>query len=211
MFACALISEAAARSWRMRSFPLASFSLATGLAAASEIKAQANIELLVKAAEDALHANDFIAAANNYRLALSHREDPMLRMKFVEVDSRARVLRFDKNIGPARAAEREQRWADAAHFYERAYEARPDAEVAARAAHALRIASGDLSRAATLARQAVSLDGNNIAHHITLVEVLIGAKRFAEADDAAASALSLAPKDARLKELSAAIAKKLKA
>ncbi len=179
-------------------------------AAAMEIKAQANIEILVKAAEDALRANDVVGAANNYRLALSHRDDPHLRMKFEEVDGRARIVRSEKNMTLAQAAEREQRWAEAAMFLERAHEARPDADVAARAATALRLSGGNLARAATLAEQAVALDAKNVAHRIALGEIYLAAKRMSAAEEACADAAQLAPKDARVKELAAAIAKKAK-
>ncbi|MDF2691742.1 MAG: hypothetical protein K0S65_125 [Labilithrix sp.] len=178
--------------------------------AAMEIKVQANIELLVKAADDALRANDVVGAANNLRLALSHREDPHLRKKYEEIDARSRVVRFDKNIAPARAAEREQRWADAAVFLVRAYEARPDADVAARAANALRLSGGDLQRAIALAEQAVALDGKNVAHYIALAEAYLAAKRLTSAEDALALVLELAPKDVRGREIAAEIARRSK-
>ena len=179
-------------------------------AAAGEIKAQANINLLVKAAEDALRANDVVTAANNYRLALSYREDPLLREKYEDTDARARAIRFEKNITLARAAERAERWSDAATFFGRAYEARPDADVAARAGHALRMSGGDLERAAALAEHAVALDAKNLANHITLTEIYIAANRLAAAEAASSRALELAPKDARLKELAAMIAQQAK-
>jgi tetratricopeptide (TPR) repeat protein len=179
-------------------------------AAAKEIKVQANIELLVKAAEDALRASDLVTAANNYRLALSFREDPYLREKYEDTDRRGRMVRFEKNIVPARMAERQERWADAAVFFTRAYEARPDAEAAARAGHALRLSGGDLTRAIQLAEHAVALEAKNVAHHITLAEIYVAANRMTSAEAALASALELAPKDTRAKELSAAIAQKAK-
>jgi Tetratricopeptide repeat len=178
--------------------------------AAMEIKVQANIELLAKAADDALRANDVVGAANNLRLALSHREDPHLRKKYEEIDARARVVRFEKNIAPARAAEREQRWADAAVFLVRAHEARPDADVAARAANALRLSGGNLRRAIALAEQAIALDGKSVAHHITLTEAYLAANRLTSAEEALAIALELAPKDVRAREIAAEIARRSK-
>ena len=132
----------------------------------------------MKAADDALRANDVITAANNYRLALSYREDPLLREKYEDTDARARVIRFEKNITLARAAERAERWSDAATFFGRAYEARPDADVAARAGHALRMSGGDLERAALLAEHAVALDAKNLAYHVTLTEIYLAANRL---------------------------------
>lgn len=180
--------------------------------AATEVKVQEKIDLLVSAAEEALRANDFVKAANNFRLALSHRDAPHLRVKYEEVEARARIVRFEKNIQAATGAERDERWADAAVFLERAYEARADADVAARAATALRRSQGDLDRAAALAGRAVSKEPKNIGYHITLAEVHLAANRFAAAEAACESALALAPKDVRAKDLAAAIAvKKTKA
>jgi tetratricopeptide (TPR) repeat protein len=177
-------------------------------AAALEIKVQANIELLVKAAEDALRANDVVGAANNLRLALSHRDDPHLRKKYEEIDARARVVRFEKNMAPARAAERDERWADAAVFLLRAHEARPDADVAARAANALRLSGGDVERAIALAEQAVAFDARNVAYQLTLGEVYLAASRFASAEETSTIVQELAPKDPRGRELAAEIARK---
>jgi curved DNA-binding protein CbpA len=180
-------------------------------AAAMEIKAQGHIEALVKAAEDAQRANDFVAAANNYRLALSHRDDPYLRTKLEEVDAKARVIRFEKNIGPARAAERDQRWADAATFLVRAFDAMPDADVGGRAARALLASGGDLAKAASLAEQAVALDKKNVGYRITLAEVHLAANKIARAEEVLEDARAIAPKDARVKELAAMIAQRTKA
>jgi DnaJ-domain-containing protein 1 len=180
-------------------------------AAALEVRVQAHIDLLVKAAEDALKSNDLAGAANNYRLALSHRDDPHLRIKFEEIDARARIVRFEKNIGPARAAEKEERWAEAAVFFERAYEAKPDADVAASAANAIRRSAGDLRRAVTLAEHAASRDAKNVGHQIVLAEVYLAANKWPAAEEASARAAALAPKDARTKELAALVASRKKA
>lgn len=177
-------------------------------AGALEVKIQGHVDALVKAAEDALRANDVVSAANNYRLALSHRDDPHLRMKFEEVDGRAKIVRFEKNIVPARAAEKEQRWSDAAVFFERAHEAKPDPDVAAAAANALRLSGGDLRRATTLAEQAVARDRSNVAYRIILAEVHLAANRLESAHEVSAEAAALAPKDTRVKDLAALISKR---
>jgi len=174
--------------------------------AAMELKVQANVDNLVKAADDALKANDIVGAGNNLRLALSHREDAAIRRRLEELDSRSRILRFEKNILPARAAERDQRWADAAILFTRAYEARPDADVAWRAANALHKSGGDLKRSAVLGEHAVSLDPKNLAYRLTLGEIYLAADRLTRAEEVAEEARELAPKDARVKDLATAIA-----
>ncbi|OJY24576.1 MAG: hypothetical protein BGO98_16885 [Myxococcales bacterium 68-20] len=178
-------------------------------AAMGEIEAQRKVDLLVTAAEEALRTNDVVTAANNYRLALSYREDPRLREKYEACDGRARVLRFEKNVTAARAAARDARWSDAAVFFARAHEARPDADMAARAGHALRMSGGDLTEAAALAERAVALDAKCIAHRITLAEIYVAANRLGAAEATTSRALVLAPRDTRLKELAAMIAQRM--
>lgn len=175
-----------------------------------EVNAQARIDLLVRAAEDALKVNNTSVAANNYRLALQYRDDPILRMKLEDIDGKARTQRFDKQIGLALAAERAQRSAEAAAHFTKAHEAKPDAVSAERAAHHLRVSGGDLARAEALAESAIALDGRTAAQHITLGEICLAADRLGQAERAAARALELAPKDARARELAAAIAKRRK-
>jgi tetratricopeptide (TPR) repeat protein len=168
---------------------------------------QGRIDLLVKAAEEALAANELGTAANNYRLALEHREDPRLRVIFEDVDARARALRFEKNIVPARAAERDERWGDAAIFLTRAHEAKPDCDVAWRAAKAFRQSGADLERAAMLAEQAVALAPRNAEYRLTLAEILLRTNRARRAQEECAAAARLAPKDARVAALTEAITK----
>lgn len=76
--------------------------------AATEARTQASIALLVKAAEDALIADDFIAAANNYRLALAHGEDAALRRKYELVEARAREVKAERQRARARAVAPEE-------------------------------------------------------------------------------------------------------
>lgn len=178
---------------------------------AAEARVQARVDLLVTAAKEALEANDLIGASNSFRLALEHREDEHIRMIFADVDARARAARFEKNIGPARSAEREERWADAAVFLARAHEAKPDCDVASRAARAVRRSGGDLGRAAGLAEQAVALAPRNVAYRVTLAEIYLAANRLEDAEEECSKAREIAPKDEQLKALTSEIARKAKA
>jgi hypothetical protein len=176
-------------------------------AAAMEIKVQALFDGLVEAAEQALKKDDIIGAANNLRLALQHRDDPYVRMKLDDIDGRSRTVRAERNVLLARAAERDQRWADAGAFYAKAHEARPEAAMAERAAYALGMA-GELVRAVALAEQAVALDQRNVVYRVTLGRAYLAASKMARAEAELGAARELAPKDARVKELGAAIAKR---
>lgn len=175
--------------------------------AAKEIEVQSRVQPLLLAAEEALKTNDVISAANNYRLALQHRDDPFIRIKLEEVDRLAKAVRVQRSVACARAAEDDGRWADAALHFTRAHETKPTAELADRAANALRLGMGDLERAAALAEQAVSLDPKNVRYRVTLGEVYLAAKLLTRAGAQAETALELAPKDPRGQELAAAIAR----
>ena len=180
------------------------------VAAVREVKTQVRVDLLVQAAEEALKNDDVTTAATNYRLALEHRDDPALRKKLDLVDGLARTQRFEKNVALGRAAERIQRFADAAIYFARAHDAKPDAAAAERAAHHLCTSGGDLERATALAERAVQLDPKTVGHHLTLAEIHLAANRIAEAEKACTAASELAPKDARPKDLAAVIARKKK-
>jgi hypothetical protein len=62
-------------------------------------------------------------------------------------------------------------WANAAINYERAYELRPDAMTAARAARALHRADGDLHKAANFAQQAVMKEPRSADFHVVLAMI----------------------------------------
>jgi tetratricopeptide (TPR) repeat protein len=179
-------------------------------AAAQEIGVQQRADRLVQAAEDALKADDPIGAANNFRLALQYRDDPVLRQKLEAIDEQAKSLRVERSVARGRAAERDGRWADAGEHLANAHAVRPDAAIAERAAKAFELARGDLGRAALLAEQAVDLQPKNAAYRMTLAEIYLAANRLDEADITADGARALAPADARVKKLAAAIAQRKK-
>jgi tetratricopeptide (TPR) repeat protein len=178
--------------------------------AAREAKLQGRIDMFLQAAEEALRTDDVIGAANNYRLALEHREDMYVRSKLDEVDARARTVRLTRALTLGRTAEREQRWSDAAMHYLRGYDARPNAEIAERAGNALLRSNGDLEKAATLVEKSIELEPNNLGYHITLGEIYLTSNRLDDAEEEAEAALELSASDARAKALAAAVAKKQK-
>lgn len=92
-------------------------------------------------------------------------------------------------------------------FLVRAHEAKPDCDVAARAAHALRLSGSDLTRATELAKEAVAMAPRNAAYRATLAETYLAAGSPERAEEECAEALALAPKDERIRALAAKIAK----
>lgn len=176
-------------------------------ATAKLLASQTRAEALVKAAEEAVRAGDIMGAANNYRLALQMHEDPVIKEKLAAIDRHSRDLRHEKYLAKARAAERAERWEEAADHFIRANEARKDAVVAERAAYALRLSNGDLRQATSLAEQAVEENGKNAEYRVTLGEILLAAKLIVRAKEESAEALSLAPNNPRAKSLAAALKK----
>ena len=173
----------------------------------SRAEVQRRVEIFVQAADEALRANDVIAAANNYRLALENSDDPVIRAKLEQVDELAKQRRSELSLGRARAAERDQRWADAAFEYAKAHQARPSAELADRASHALRMSGGDLRRAVSLAEFAVTAEPRNTSYRITLAEAYLAAGLLERASAESTKALASAPDDERIKRLVLAVKK----
>ncbi len=85
---------------------------------------------------------------------------------------------------------------------------RPEAALAERAAHAIRMSEGDLHRAAALAEQAVAMSPRSGAYRVTLGEIYLAANLVTRASAEIARALELAPNDPRALELAAILPKK---
>jgi hypothetical protein len=176
-------------------------------AAAQMLVSQKRAERWVNAAEDAMKKGDILGAANNYRLALEMHDDPSVRDKMVAIDAHSRDLRHEKLIARARAAERAEKWDEAADQYVRANEVRKDPTAAERAANALRLCHGDLRLAATLAEQAVNAQTKNADYRVTLAEVYFAQKLVSRAKEECEAALSAAPDSMRAKALASALKK----
>lgn len=177
-------------------------------AAAKQIEAQRRAEIFLQAAAEAMKIDDVIGAANNYRLALQHADDPYIRQKLEAIDQLAKMRRCEKYLFRARASEREGKWADAAQHFVLAFDTHADASVAERAANAISRAGGETKKAIALAEQAVALAPTNAAYFVTLGELCLAANQIERAGEAAERALALAPNDARIKELASTVRKK---
>jgi tetratricopeptide (TPR) repeat protein len=178
-------------------------------AAAQRLGIQRRVELFVQAAEEAMKVDDVIGAANNYRLALEVSEDPFIRRKLEDVDELAKTRRRELSLARARAAERDKRWSDAALHYGKANDARPAAPLAERAAHALWMSDGDLEVATRLGKSAVAMDPKNAAYRVTLAEIYVATDNVEQAGQQVDEALDLDRGNARAKELSALVRKKM--
>jgi curved DNA-binding protein CbpA/predicted transcriptional regulator len=169
---------------------------------------QERIDVFVRAAKEALERDDVVAASHHYGLAVQCSNDPALRAAFEATDAKARVRIRDKSLAGARAAEQAGRWEEAGGKYAKAYGAHAEAWIAERAGNAMRLAKGDLRRAAQLAEQAVLAEPNTAAYRVTLGEIYLDAGLATRAAGEAARALALAPNDPRAKALAKLVGKK---
>jgi curved DNA-binding protein CbpA len=167
-----------------------------------------HVRVFVDAAEAAMSRDDVVTAANNYRLALQNHDDPRIRAKLSAIEGTSNDRIRERNVARARSAERGERWAEAATYFAQANAARPEASTAERAANALRMAGGDLRRAAQYAEQAVLTDPKSAAYRVTLGEICLQANLVKRAAGEAERALALDPNDPRAKALAEAAAKK---
>ncbi len=167
-----------------------------------EASKRAQIRRFLDAAESATRANDVVAAANHYRLAVQLTDDPAVQLAFEEASKKARELMADAYIKQGKYEEQNGRWPAAALNFAKAAEGRPDdAELQDRAANALRMEGRDLHRAARFAESAVAKDGQNGAFRRTLGHIYLDAGLVLRARSELEVAARLTPNDETVREL----------
>jgi hypothetical protein len=159
--------------------------------------------IFVEAAERELASGNVVAAAAQFKLALSCCKAPEIQSAFEAVEAMAIERRFELQKAAGEAAEKDERWADAAAAYGRAHATRTDATVCERLANALRRSAGDLRAAARAAEEAVRQDPTNPRYHVTLAEVYTDAGLELRAQAEVRRALELCPDDTRAQALAA--------
>jgi tetratricopeptide (TPR) repeat protein len=163
---------------------------------------RATVKRLLDAAEEALAKGDFLGAANNFRLALNHGEDAHIRAKYETANARAREIMAESYVKQAAYEESQEKWRAAGESYAKAAEARPnDADVAAKAANALRRDARDLHRAARFGELAVQKNPASSEFRVTLGLVYLDAGLLLRAKSELEHAVRLAPDDAKAREL----------
>jgi len=147
--------------------------------------------------EAALAANDPIAAANAFRIALKlSPPDPELERRAKEVQTKADVLLSETYARQAGYEEKNEQWDQAARSWSRVCKGRPgDARCHERAANALAKSGRDLHEASRLAKRACELDANNAAFRVTLARVYEAAGLGLNARRELERAAQLAPQD----------------
>lgn len=163
---------------------------------------RAHVQKLVDAAKEAAAKNDYLGAANNYRLALQHVEDPAIEAAAADATQKARKSMVDVYLKQARWEESDKKWGMAALSYLKALAGKPDdPDLSERAANALRMEGRDLHRAARLAEAAVAKNPKKALYRTTLGNVYLDAGLFLRARTELENAARLAPNDAHVREL----------
>jgi len=168
-----------------------------------ESATQAHAQRYVQAAEDALAKNDLVAASTSLSIAAKFAPDDVaLAMRAQETKNLADKSLSESYLKQAQYEERQGHWSEAGRSWQKVARIRNDAASHERAAHAiLRSPDGDLHEAAEHAKQAITLQPNKIASHVTLVEVYLKAGLQASARRAAEAANALDPKHPGLQAL----------
>jgi curved DNA-binding protein CbpA len=162
---------------------------------------QERVQRYVKQADDAIAANNLVAAANALRIAVSLApEDLPLIDQLDKVERQAAATLSDQYLEQARYDERRGHMAEAAHAYEKVLRGRPSAHVYERAAHCLLEAQKDPKKAFDLAKKAVELSPNETAYRITLARVYAKAGMEASALGELERARTLDPGDDTVKD-----------
>jgi curved DNA-binding protein CbpA len=148
-------------------------------------------------AEAALSANDPVAAANAFRIALRLApDDSELQRKAADAQSKADALIAETYERQARYEEKNQEWEAAVRSWGRVCKVRPrDAEAHERMANAIVKARGDLHQASKIALQACELAPDNAQFRVTLALVYEAAGLGLNARRELERAAQLAPQD----------------
>jgi curved DNA-binding protein CbpA len=169
---------------------------------------RAHVAKLVELARTAAAMGDHLTAANNYRLALQHIDDPALENEAAEAQQKARGSMVDVYLKQAKFEESDQQWSMAALSYLKALAGRPDdPDLSERAANALRLEGRDLRRAARLAEAAVAKNQRSALYRTTLGHIYLDAGLYLRARAELENAARLAPNDPHVRELLAAARK----
>lgn len=154
----------------------------------------------IGAAERAVAASDWVAAANAYRLAIQvNPDDAELQRALNDVQRKANEVLATAYRKQAVYEEKSGKQLDAARSWQRVVKALPDEpEPHARAAACLLAASTDLRTASTLAQRAVTLEPKHIPHRTLLAEIYLAAGLTLNAKRELEAAARLAPDDANI-------------
>ncbi len=154
----------------------------------------------IGAAERAVAASDWVAAANAYRLAIQvNPDDAELQRALADVQRKANEVLATAYRKQAVYEEKSGKKLDAARSWQRVVKALPDEpEPHARAAACLLAAGADLRTASSLAQRAVTIEPKHIPHRTLLAEIYLAAGLTLNAKRELEAAARLAPDDANI-------------
>jgi curved DNA-binding protein CbpA len=165
-------------------------------------RTNANVKRYLAMADEALAADDPIAAANALKLALNLEPDaPHIALRLASAEKAAAVKTAAQNLALARNAEAKRQFESAAELYAKVGLGKPSAEVFEKAASCLLQVKKDLRRAADLAKQATSLEPNRVDLRVLLAKIYVEANMKQSALNELERATKVAPQDATIKEM----------
>lgn len=158
------------------------------------------VEHHVAQADDALRANNVVAAANALRIAASlspHDERLAARLEDVQREANAELAK--SYIEQAQYEEKCGRHVEAARSYELAARGRPSALLFYKVAQNLLQAQSDLKRAGEYARKAVNAAPSDVDARLTLAQIYLAAGMRQSAVSEFERVSAIAPNDERVR------------
>jgi curved DNA-binding protein CbpA len=154
-------------------------------------------------AEAAAAANDVLAAANAYRVAVQLSPgDADLARTAAAAQTKADALLAETYTNQAEYEERNEQWPEASRSWSRVCKARPnDARAHERAGNALLASSGDLREAVRLAKRGCELEPAKAPFRVTLAKAYLAAGLGLAARRELETAAQLSPQDDTIRSM----------
>lgn len=160
------------------------------------------VQHYVDAADKAEQNGDLVSATNAYRIASSLApDDDAMRVRLVELESKAASGLADSYVEQAKYEEREGRFREAAKSYQRALRGKPSPKLMDRVAHCMFMAKGDLKEAADFGKRAVQGAPEDPSFRVNLASIYLEAGMKQSAISELERAQQLAPKDDTIRDL----------
>jgi curved DNA-binding protein CbpA len=154
------------------------------------------LEVYLRAADQALSKGDNVGAANALRIAVSlSPEDQSLTQRLNEVSGKARLDLSSSYLEQAEYEERDEKWLAAAKSYARVLTGRPEPRIYDKVAHCLLAGDGNLREAGEMAKKAVLMRPDVAAFRVTLARFYLKAGMKQSADGELSRAATLAASD----------------
>jgi hypothetical protein len=155
----------------------------------------------LQAADAAIARNDLLSAARSLKEAMNFSDDPAIKKRHADLAAQAADFTYTDSMARALEAERSNKLIESASLYARAFDSRPTADAAIKAAGVLKRIGNDLNRAKTFAEQAVQLEPQVAGHRLLLGQIYLDLGLQKRGMGELERAVALDPSDDRAKAL----------